>query len=222
MPYSIRLFFNHLSFLFELERRFWLGHFAVMSNVEVNTVFVRNLNYQTTQENLTAAFQKFGEVKNARIIKQRFRGEVVSRGIGFVEFASEEQARAALSATDLQLDGRKLSLQQARPRIERKRDTAFIRGIKEGTTVEHVKAAFAQYKPVDARIVRTNNDRGLGFGFVKFESTEARDNAVKASRTVTINGEESQLRFARLDFDAPPRRRFRGRRRRMNRAPRSQ
>ena len=189
--------------------------------IEPNTVFVSNLNYQTETEAFKNAFTQFGEVKTARIITETFRGQTRSRGIGFIEFASEAQANQAISAKTVSLDGRKVFIRQARKKVPRKNDTAFIGGIKEGTTAEQVKAAFTTDAPVDAKIVRYDQGERKGFAFVKFASKEARDRVVKASRTITINGSESILRFARHDFDRPPTVRPRRRRFYRRRAPKA-
>ena len=85
--------------------------------IEPNTVFVSNLNYQTETEAFKNAFTQFGEVKTARIITETFRGQTRSRGIGFIEFASEAQANQAISAKTVSLDGRKVFIRQARKKM---------------------------------------------------------------------------------------------------------
>jgi len=78
-------------------------------------IYVGNLPYRTSDEDLNALFQPYGEVESARVITDRETGR--SRGFGFVEMADDEQALAAiegLNGSDYQ--GRPLTVNQARPR----------------------------------------------------------------------------------------------------------
>ena len=82
-------------------------------------IYVSNLNYQTTETELRAAFEGYGEVSSATIIKDKFTGQ--SRGFGFVEMASDEQAQAAIGGLNgSDLDGRTLKVNKARPREDRR------------------------------------------------------------------------------------------------------
>lgn len=78
-------------------------------------IYVGNLPYSTTDEDLRAAFAAYGSVTSARVV---FDGETGrSRGFGFVEMASTSEAHAAIEAlnqTDMQ--GRQLRINEARAR----------------------------------------------------------------------------------------------------------
>jgi RNA recognition motif-containing protein len=75
-----------------------------------NQIFVRNLAYQTTSEDLIALFEEFGPMKRATIVQQ----DGVSRGFGFVKFALEEDASTAMRALQgRELHGRKMKLEVA-------------------------------------------------------------------------------------------------------------
>lgn len=81
-------------------------------------IYVGNLAYEVTDESLQTAFTEYGEVTTARVIMDRFSGR--SRGFGFVEMANNDEAEAAikgLNGTDL--DGRSLTVNEARPREDR-------------------------------------------------------------------------------------------------------
>jgi len=68
-------------------------------------LFVKNLSYNTTEDSLSEFFEKYGTVKNVKILKSRDDGR--SKGLGFVEFESNEEAKAALDdSCNLHLDGR--------------------------------------------------------------------------------------------------------------------
>ena len=82
-------------------------------------IYVGNLSYNTTDASLRAAFEAHGEVVSAQVITDRDTGR--SRGFGFVEMPSAEEARAALAALDgFELDDRALKVNEARPRGERR------------------------------------------------------------------------------------------------------
>ena len=197
--------------------------------LDPNTIFLRNIPYSATDEDVKSRFSKYGEIKRVNILTERFRGQTVSRGIGFVEFASPDSVAKALdqSAEAIVINDRKLVIFQARKMLERKQDTIFVQGVPDGVTSDEIKAIFASYNAVDCRIVRYNNERFLGFGFVKLASTEDRNKAAAELKTFKLRDQESKAFPARNDFDNPPtanrRRRFRGRRRfnRGRRAPRN-
>lgn len=81
-------------------------------------IFVGNLSFNTTTEELEAEFSKFGSVDSAQVIMDRQTGR--SRGFGFVEMGSDDEARAAISALNgADLGGRPLTVNEARPRAPR-------------------------------------------------------------------------------------------------------
>ena|SRR5689334_15615375 len=80
-------------------------------------IYVSNIPYQTTEEELREAFASFGNVSSARIIKDKLTGK--SRGFGFVEMANDDEAKAALEGMNgAELSGRKINAREARPREE--------------------------------------------------------------------------------------------------------
>jgi RNA recognition motif-containing protein len=83
-------------------------------------IYVGNLSYSTSEDDLRTAFGNHGEVTSAAVIKDRETGR--SKGFGFVEMASDDEAREAmnnLNGTELQ--GRQIKVNEARPREERPR-----------------------------------------------------------------------------------------------------
>ncbi|MEA2081424.1 MAG: RNA-binding protein [Elusimicrobiota bacterium] len=81
-------------------------------------IYVGNLAWGMTDDDLKNSFEEFGEVTSAVIIKDKFTGR--SRGFGFVEMSSEEageKAVAALNGKDLK--GREVKVNKARPREDR-------------------------------------------------------------------------------------------------------
>jgi RNA recognition motif-containing protein len=83
-------------------------------------IYVGNLSYTTTEEDLRQAFGNYGEVTSATLIKDKFTGK--SRGFGFVEMPSQEEAQAAIQALNgADLGGRTLTVNEARPRSDDRR-----------------------------------------------------------------------------------------------------
>ena len=80
-------------------------------------IYVSNIPYNTTEEELRDAFAAFGNVGSARIIKDKLTGK--SRGFGFVEMGNDDEARSALEGMNgAELSGRKINAREARPREE--------------------------------------------------------------------------------------------------------
>ncbi len=90
-------------------------------------IYVGNLSYRTSDVELREAFAEHGEVNSATVITDRDTGR--SRGFGFVEMASKEEGEAAIAALNgVELDGRSLRVNEARPREERPRGRREYRG----------------------------------------------------------------------------------------------
>jgi RNA recognition motif-containing protein len=83
-------------------------------------LYVGNLNFDTTEEELEGAFSQFGNVVSAVIIKDPVSGR--SRGFGFVEFADEDSARTAKDDMNgKELKGRALKVDEAREQRQQRR-----------------------------------------------------------------------------------------------------
>jgi RNA recognition motif-containing protein len=78
-------------------------------------IYVGNLPWGLSEEDLREAFEAFGEVASIKIIQDKFTGR--SRGFGFVEMPTNEEGEAAISALNgKDLKGREIVVNQARPR----------------------------------------------------------------------------------------------------------
>jgi len=88
-------------------------------------IYVGNLSRDLSESELREAFQAFGEVTSASIIKDKFTGEI--RGFGFVEMPNKAEGDAAIAALNgKELKGRNLTVNEARPRTDdRKRPGGF-------------------------------------------------------------------------------------------------
>jgi RNA recognition motif-containing protein len=86
----------------------------------MKNIFVANLSFGLTSEDLQNAFEAYGDVVSAKIITDKFTGR--SRGYGFVEMPNDRSASEAISALDgSELDGKTISVSEARPKEERPR-----------------------------------------------------------------------------------------------------
>lgn len=80
-------------------------------------IYVGNMSFNTTEDEIRKAFEAFGEVSTINIIKDKYSGE--PKGFGFVEMSGKEEAMAAISGLNNQdLNGRALNVNEAKPRTE--------------------------------------------------------------------------------------------------------
>lgn len=80
----------------------------------VQTLYVGNLPWSTSSEELTAAFQQHGDVVGGRVITDRETGR--SRGFGFIEVNDEDAARILEAMNGAELGGRVITVSEAKPR----------------------------------------------------------------------------------------------------------
>ncbi len=81
-------------------------------------IYVGNLSYQMTEEELSDAFASFGDVKSAKIIFDRETNR--SKGFGFVEMDNDDEAKKAIDdLNNKEIGGRNLRVNEARPREPR-------------------------------------------------------------------------------------------------------
>lgn len=92
-------------------------------------LYVGGLSYSVNNDGLAAAFAAAGTVESAQVITDKFSGR--SKGFGFVEMSTEEEAQAAIDMFDgKEIEGRAVSVNLARPMTERppRRDFGGPRG----------------------------------------------------------------------------------------------
>ena len=83
-----------------------------------NRLYVGNLAYSVTDDSLQRAFSAHGSVTSAKVMMDRDSGR--SKGFGFVEMATDEEAQAAIRAMNgVSLDGRAINVNEAKPREDR-------------------------------------------------------------------------------------------------------
>jgi len=81
-------------------------------------IYVGNLNYEVTDDELREIFSEFGELASADVIKDKFSGQ--SKGFGFVDMPDNDQAQQAIKELNGKLvKGRNLTVNEARPKVPR-------------------------------------------------------------------------------------------------------
>ncbi|MGD0523177.1 MAG: RNA-binding protein [Candidatus Microgenomates bacterium] len=84
----------------------------------MNKLFVGNLDYTVTSDDIKQAFAPFGTIVDAVVIMDKMTGR--SRGFGFVEFGKPEEAKAAIEKLNgSELKGRKINVNEAKPQVNR-------------------------------------------------------------------------------------------------------
>jgi len=106
-------------------------------------IYVGNLSYDVSAENLRQAFESFGQVTSVRIVKDKYSGQ--PRGFGFVEMLEQAQAQEAIkSLNGKELMGKQMSVNEARPRTDRGRSGGRGEGewiiVAAGTVIDPVFA----------------------------------------------------------------------------------
>ena len=90
-------------------------------------IYVGNLSYQSTEDELRDLFAEFGDVVSAKLIVDKFTGQ--SKGFGFVEMSNNSEAQKAMDELNgRDVNGRNVTVNQARPRQDRSRGGGGGRG----------------------------------------------------------------------------------------------
>ncbi|MHC4181452.1 MAG: RNA recognition motif domain-containing protein [Planctomycetota bacterium] len=86
----------------------------------MTNIYVGNLSYDATEEDIRQAFAEYGEVSSVNIIQDRETGR--SRGFAFVEMPEGDQAKEAIEKVNLaEIAGRRVTVNEARPKSDRPR-----------------------------------------------------------------------------------------------------
>lgn len=94
-------------------------------------IYVGNLSRDVREEDLTEAFEAYGKLSSVNVIKDKFNGE--PRGFGFVEMPSKDEAQAAIAGLNgKDLKGQSLSINEARPRSDKRREGGRNSGGRHG------------------------------------------------------------------------------------------
>jgi len=185
------------------------------------TLFVKNLNFATTDESLRTLFQAIGEVRSATVAKKKDmkrQGQMLSMGFGFVEMKTPEAAMMAMRKIQgAYLDGHVLSLQfseregKAKKETSEKRDPgkAYVSSTKlvvknvafevKRKDLQDLFKPFGQVKSV--RIPKQVNNKTRGFAFVEFLTKQEAENAKEALKDTHLYGRHLVIDYAQEDND---------------------
>ncbi len=98
----------------------WLVTLFLLEGLKVTNIYVGNLSFRATEDDLRNAFSQYGQVSAVNIIMDQETGR--SRGFAFVEMANASEANAAIEALNQQeIVGRRVTVNEAKPRPERPR-----------------------------------------------------------------------------------------------------
>ena len=108
-------------------------------------LYVGNLSYGTTDSDLQRMFEEFGTVQSAQVIMDRESGR--SKGFGFVEMGSDQEAQAAINALNgKDVDGRALTVNEAKPREDRGAGRAVVAEAVMAAVVAAAADAIRRYR----------------------------------------------------------------------------
>ena len=181
-----------------------------------STLFVKNLNFSTTNENFVEAFRPLDGFASAKLKTKpdpKHPGEKLSMGFGFVDFRTKAQAQAALAAMNgYKLDQHALVIRMSHKGMdaaeERRREDAakkvaarrtkiIIKNLPFQTTKKDIRSLFGAYGQLRSVRVPQKFDRSArGFGFADFVSAREAENAMDALKDTHILGRRLVLEFA--------------------------
>jgi len=130
--------------------------------------------------------EKFGHVKNGRIITYRNRGVEISRGIGFIEFDSPETVKKAIEAGKITIDQRDVIIKPSYPK--RPRITSFIGGLPNEITEDEIKSVLSPSK-ISKVIFKVNRKTNAKYAFVTFEDP------AELTKTINLSKEQRGIEF---------------------------
>ncbi|RHZ57850.1 Multiple RNA-binding domain-containing protein 1 [Aspergillus turcosus] len=184
--------------------------------VVTSTLFVKNLNFSTTNEKFAELFKPLDGFVSARIKTKpdpKRPGQTLSMGFGFVDFRTKAQAQAALAAMNgYKLDQHELVVRASNKAADaaeerRREDTAkkiaarrtkiIIKNLPFQATKKDVRSLFGAYGQLRSVRVPQKFDRSArGFGFADFVSAREAENAMDALKNTHLLGRRLVLEFA--------------------------
>jgi len=192
-------------------------------DVDTTTLFVRNLNFTTTQAQFSETFRPLDGFVSARIKTKtdpKQPGRVLSMGFGFLEFISKDQARAALAAMDgYTLEGHALVIKASHKGLDaaeerRKEDQSkrnrerksklIVKNLPFEATKKDVQNLFKSYGQLRAvRLPKKFDNSRKGYAFAEFMTPKEAENAMDALRNTHLLGRRLVIDYATVDVEDP-------------------
>ncbi|KAL1842201.1 hypothetical protein VTK73DRAFT_3188 [Phialemonium thermophilum] len=191
--------------------------------VETSSLFVRNLNFATTTEQLAETFRPLDGFVSARVktkVDPKKPGQILSMGFGFVEFRTKEQAQAAMKVMDghvlqghvltVKASHRGLDAAEERRREDRAKKAAgqrtkiVVKNLPFEATKKDVRALFSTYGQLrSVRVPKKFNSTSRGFAFAEFTTAREAENALHALQDTHLLGRRLVLDFAEAEAVDP-------------------
>ncbi|XP_038986337.1 heterogeneous nuclear ribonucleoprotein 1-like [Phoenix dactylifera] len=164
-------------------------------------IFVGGVAWDTTEETFTEHFEKYGEITDSVIMKDKHTH--MPRGFGFVTFADSSVIDKVLEDEHV-IDGRTVEVKRTVPREEMpskaglKTKKIFVGGIPPSLTEDELKEHFALYGEVVEHQIMLDHSTGRsrGFGFVTFENEEAVEKIISEGRMHDLGGKQVEIKRA--------------------------
>lgn len=192
-------------------------------SVTTSTLFVKNLNFSTTNEKFVEFFQPLDGFVSARLKTKpdpKNPSQKLSMGFGFVDFKTKAQAQAAVAAIDgSKLDQHELVIRLSHKGMDaaeerRREDTAkkvaarrtkiIIKNLPFQASKKDVRSLFGAYGQLRSVRVPKKYDRSArGFGFADFVSAREAENAMDALKNTHLLGRKLVLEFASEEAEDP-------------------
>ncbi|KAK4590840.1 hypothetical protein RGQ29_021148 [Quercus rubra] len=166
-------------------RIMWCQRDPLSRKTGYGNLFVKNLPPSVNSLQLHSLFSRFGTILSCKVAEENGK----SKGFGFVQFDTEESATSALYALhDTVIDEKKLYVSKFMKKSERMAaqeelnfTNLYVKNLSEDTTEELLRDQFSKFGKVSSvAIMKDNQGKSRGFGFVNFESSEDAKNAVGA------------------------------------------
>lgn len=171
-----------------------------MEEDERGKLFVGGLSWETTQENLSRYFHRFGEIIDCVVMKNNETGR--SRGFGFVTFADPANVNHVLQSGPHSLDGRTIDPKPCNPRTLQKPKKGggykvFLGGLPSNVTETDLRQYFGRYGKVTEVVIMYDQEKkkSRGFGFLSFEE-ESSVECVTNERYINLNGKQVEIKKA--------------------------
>jgi polyadenylate-binding protein len=157
-------------------------------------IFIKNLDKKIDHKSLFDTFQQFGNILSCKIELDETNE---SKGYGYIQFATQEAADKAIDKVNgKMLNGKKVFVGSFVPRKERiaeaynkKFTNVFIKNLDEKVDDEELKKMFSAYGTIkSAVIMRDDQGKSKGFGFVNFEKPEEAEDAVTKLNDTEVDG----------------------------------
>ncbi|KAF8401011.1 hypothetical protein HHK36_014314 [Tetracentron sinense] len=164
-------------------------------------IFIGGVSWETSEENFTKHFEKYGEITDSVIMKDKHTRR--PRGFGFVTFANPDAVDEVLK-DDHVIDGRTVEVKRTVPRedmqvkVGSKTKKIFVGGIPTSFTEDELKEYFSSYGNIVEHQLMLDHSTGRsrGFGFVTFESEDTVEEIISEGRTHELGGKQVEIKKA--------------------------